>query len=252
MESPHVGEAESAVLLPGTTLRETYLSPGALVRAAVRAGADALHPGYGFLSEDPALAEACAQAGITWVGPPPEAMRVMGHKARAKEVVAGAGVPVLPSAVVPAGASSDELAGSVGAIGYPLLVKASAGGGGRGCGSCANAGQLADAVASAQREAQAAFGSDEVFLERYLAIPAMSRSRWWGTPTARCCTCSTVSARCNAGTRRSSRRRPPSWWRRRPAGRCGTRPSPRRRRSPTSASARWSTWSTRTGSTSWR
>ena len=109
-QSPHVGEAETAVLLPGTTLRETYLSPGALVRAAERAGADALHPGYGFLSEDPALAEACAAAGITWVGPPPEAMRVMGHKARAKEVVAGAGVPVLPSAVVPAGAPSDELA----------------------------------------------------------------------------------------------------------------------------------------------
>ena len=170
-ESPHVGEAETAVLLPGTTLRETYLSPGALVRAAERAGADALHPGYGFLSEDPALAEACAAAGITWVGPPPEAMRVMGHKARAKEVVAGAGVPVLPSAVVPVGASSDELAGGAGAIGYPLLVKASAGGGGRGMRLVTDPGQLADAVASAQREAQAAFGSEEVFLERYLATP---------------------------------------------------------------------------------
>jgi acetyl/propionyl-CoA carboxylase alpha subunit len=170
-ESPHVSEAETAVLLPGTTLRETYLSPAALVRAAERAGADALHPGYGFLSEDPALAEACGRAGITWVGPPPEAMRVMGHKVRAKEVVADAGVPVLPSAVVPAGASSDELAGGAGAIGYPLLVKASAGGGGRGMRLVREPGQLADAVASAQREAQAAFGSDEVFVERYLATP---------------------------------------------------------------------------------
>jgi propionyl-CoA carboxylase alpha chain len=170
-ESPHVGEADTAVLLPGATLRETYLSPGALVRAAVWAGADALHPGYGFLSEDPALAEACAEAGITWVGPPPEAMRAMGHKARAKEVVAGAGVPVLPSSVVPAGASSDELAGRAGAIGYPLLVKASAGGGGRGMRLVTETGQLADAVASAQREARAAFGSDDVFLERYLVTP---------------------------------------------------------------------------------
>ncbi len=169
--SPHVGEAEAAVLLPGTTLRETYLNPEVLVRAAERAGADALHPGYGFLSEDPALPEACGRAGIAWVGPPPEAMRVMGHKARAKDVVAEAGVPVLPSAVVPVGAPPDELAGTAAAIGYPLLVKASAGGGGRGMRLVRGPGDLVDAVASAQREAQAAFGSDEVFVERYLADP---------------------------------------------------------------------------------
>src|SRR6185437_6137386 len=97
--SPHVGEADAAVLLSGGTLAETYLDPDALVRAAKVSGADALHPGYGFLSENPALPEACAPAGVVWVGPPPEAMRVMGHKARAKEVVAAAGVPVLPSVV---------------------------------------------------------------------------------------------------------------------------------------------------------
>ena len=83
------------MLLPGASLAETYLSAAALVGAAAAAGADGLHPGYGFLSENPALAEACAAAGIVWVGPPPEAMRVMGHKARAKEVAAQAGVPVL-------------------------------------------------------------------------------------------------------------------------------------------------------------
>ena len=98
--SPHVGEADVAVLLPGASLAETYLSTAALVGAAAVAGADALHPGYGFLSENPALPEACAAADIVWVGPPPDAMRVMGHKARAKELVAKAGVPVLPSAVV--------------------------------------------------------------------------------------------------------------------------------------------------------
>jgi acetyl/propionyl-CoA carboxylase alpha subunit len=169
--SPHVGEADAAVLLPGASLRETYLDPGALVGAARASGADALHPGYGFLSENPDLAEACAHAGIVWVGPPVEAMRVMGHKARAKEVVAAAGVPVLPSAVVPAGAAGAALAGLADGVGYPLLVKASAGGGGRGMRLVEEPGGLADAVEAAQREAAAAFGSDEVFVERYLPDP---------------------------------------------------------------------------------
>ena len=169
--SPHVGEADVAVLLPGLSLGETYLSTAALVGAAALAGADALHPGYGFLSENPALPEACAAADIVWVGPSPEAMRVMGHKARAKELVAQAGVPVLPSAVVESGAddASLEIAGA--GVGYPLLVKASAGGGGRGMRLVRAPGDLADAVAAAQREAAAAFGSDEVFLERYLEAP---------------------------------------------------------------------------------
>ena len=167
--SPYVGEADAAVPLAGTSLGETYLSAAALVRAAGVAGADALHPGYGFLSENPALPEACAAAGIVWVGPAPEAMRVMGHKARAKELAAGAGVPVLPSAVV-TGAGADA-GGAADAVGYPLLVKASAGGGGRGMRLVREPGELAEAVASAQREAAAAFGSDEVFLERYLQAP---------------------------------------------------------------------------------
>jgi propionyl-CoA carboxylase alpha chain len=177
--SPHVGEADAAVLLPGESLAQTYLDPAALVEAAQLADADALHPGYGFLSENPDLAEACQAAGLVWVGPPPGAMRTMGHKARAKEVVAGAGVPVLPGAVVPPGAGAAQLAEAAGAVGFPLLVKASAGGGGRGMrlvpasdgDGDGDGGVLADAVAAAQREAASAFGSDEVFLERYLATP---------------------------------------------------------------------------------
>jgi propionyl-CoA carboxylase alpha chain len=169
--SPYVGEADTGVLLPGVSLRDTYLDPEALVRAAQASGADALHPGYGFLSENPALADACARAGITWVGPPAEAMRIMGHKARAKEIVAGAGVPVLPSAVLVSGAPSAEVADAAVVVGYPLLVKASAGGGGRGMRLVEEPGQLAEAVASARREAGAAFGSDEVFVERYLSHP---------------------------------------------------------------------------------
>jgi acetyl/propionyl-CoA carboxylase alpha subunit len=169
--SPHVAEADAAVLLPGTSLAETYLSAAALVAAATATGADALHPGYGFLSEDPSLPEACATAGVVWVGPPADAMRVMGHKARAKELVARAGVPVLPSVVVDTGAGETELAAAAVTVGYPLLVKASAGGGGRGMRLVRESGELADAVAAAQREAAAAFGSDEVFLERYLDTP---------------------------------------------------------------------------------
>ncbi len=170
-DSPHVGEADGAVALSGATLGETYLNPAALLRAAELCGADALHPGYGFLSENPALPEACERAGIIWVGPTPEAMRVMGHKARAKEVVALAGVPVLPSAVVPAEVPPEQLAALAAGVGLPLLVKASAGGGGRGMRLVREAGELAAAVASAQREAAAAFGSDDVFLERYLDGP---------------------------------------------------------------------------------
>jgi len=169
--SPHVGEADAAVLLPGASLRETYLDADALAAAATVSGSDALHPGYGFLSENPALAEACGRAGIVWVGPPAEAMRIMGHKARAKEVVAAAGVPVLPSAVVPGGTAEAALAGLAEGVGYPLLVKASAGGGGRGMRLVEEPGGLAEAVAAAQREAAAAFGSDEVFVERYLSHP---------------------------------------------------------------------------------
>jgi propionyl-CoA carboxylase alpha chain len=169
--SPHVGEADTAVLLPGASLAETYLSAPALVGAAKAVGADALHPGYGFLSENPDLAEACAAAGVVWVGPSPDAMRLMGHKVRAKDLVAEAGVPILPSAVVASGADERVLRTAAGGVGYPLLVKASAGGGGRGMRLVLHEEELLGAVASAQREAAAAFGSDEVFLERYLEAP---------------------------------------------------------------------------------
>jgi propionyl-CoA carboxylase alpha chain len=169
--APHVGEADLAVHLPGRTLAETYLNADALVAAARQGAADALHPGYGFLSEDPALPEACRRSGLVWVGPPPESMRVMGHKVRAKETVAAAGVPVLPGVVVEDSAGADSLALAAAGVGFPLLVKAAAGGGGRGMRLVQAAPELADAVAAAQREAAGAFGSGEVFLERYLASP---------------------------------------------------------------------------------
>jgi acetyl/propionyl-CoA carboxylase alpha subunit len=166
-----VAEADLAVPLPGTTLAETYLNPHALIAAARVSGADAVHPGYGFLSENPAFAEGCEEAGLTWVGPTPESMRTMGHKAVAKATVSAAGVPVLPSAVPDGSASDAELLEAAASIGFPLLVKASAGGGGRGMRQVNVVEELIDAVAAARREAAAAFGSDEVFFERFLRSP---------------------------------------------------------------------------------
>ncbi|MBV8599434.1 MAG: biotin carboxylase, partial [Actinobacteria bacterium] len=133
----------------------SYLASGEHVRAAREAGADAVHPGYGFLAESAELAEAVLAAGLTWIGPPPAALRAGGDKIAAKETARAAGVPVLPT----------------GEVGFPLLVKAAAGGGGRGMRVVRTRAELDDAVAAAKREAEAAFGDDTVFFERYLERP---------------------------------------------------------------------------------
>jgi len=137
---------------------DSYLDPAAHVRAARESGADAVHPGYGFLSESADLAEAVLEAGLTWVGPPPAALRAGGDKLAAKETARAAGVPVLPN-------------GSPEEVGFPLLVKAAAGGGGRGMRIVRSAEELDDAVEAAKREAAAAFGDDTVFFERFLERP---------------------------------------------------------------------------------
>jgi acetyl/propionyl-CoA carboxylase alpha subunit len=136
----------------------SYLVPGEHVRAAREAGADAVHPGYGFLAESPELAEAVLSAGLTWIGPAPAALRAGGDKLAAKETARANGVPVLPT-------------GPAQEIGFPLVVKAAAGGGGRGMRVVRSAAELDEAVEAAQREAKAAFGDDTVFFERYLERP---------------------------------------------------------------------------------
>lgn len=151
----HVQEADESILLSGG-----YLDIAGVLDAAARTGATAIHPGYGFLSENPTFARAVGEAGITWVGPPAAAIAGMGDKLEAKRAAVAAGVPVLPSADEPSGADR---------VGYPLLVKASAGGGGKGMRIVDDPTDLDDAVASARREAAGAFGDDTVFLERYLA-----------------------------------------------------------------------------------
>ena len=180
--APFVAAADEAVALPGAAPAATYLRADAIIAAAHATGAQALHPGYGFLSENAAFAQACAQAGLIFVGPPAEAIEAMGSKIRAKQLMAAAGVPVLPSVNVSAGAGGlpavtgldrreiDAQRQRAG-IAYPLLVKAAFGGGGRGMRIVAGPGDLAEAVAGAQREAASAFGDGSVFLERYVGRP---------------------------------------------------------------------------------
>jgi acyl-CoA carboxylase subunit alpha len=177
--APYVGEADHAVRLPGRSAAETYLNAGALLAAAAAAGADAVHPGYGFLSEQAGFARAVTGAGLTWVGPAPAVIEALGDKLTAKRMMAAAGVPVLPSwelgggHPIGTGPAGDGPAGG-GARGtpagptFPLLVKAAAGGGGKGMRVVTEPGDLAAAVAAARREAQAAFGDATVFAEPYL------------------------------------------------------------------------------------
>ncbi|MFD6567214.1 biotin carboxylase N-terminal domain-containing protein [Micromonospora profundi] len=156
-DAPFVAEADQAVRLPGDTPSETYLRVDLILDAARRSGADAVHPGYGFLAENAEFAAAVTDAGLTWVGPPAKVIAAMGDKLAAKSLLAEAGVPMLPSWTDAADVTD-----------FPVLVKASAGGGGRGMRIVRDTAGLAEAVASARREAAAAFGDGTVFIERYV------------------------------------------------------------------------------------
>jgi propionyl-CoA carboxylase alpha chain len=180
---PFVREADEAVRLPGSAPAETYLRGDLVIAAALANGADAVHPGYGFLSENAAFARQCAAAGLTFVGPSPEAIDAMGNKIAAKELMARAGVPVLPGAVFDDTFFSNTgfsntgepdpaaLRRAAAEVGFPALVKAAFGGGGRGMRIVDSAEAVVEAVASARREAASAFGNGTVFLERYVQTP---------------------------------------------------------------------------------
>ena len=166
----HVQMADEAVCIGAAPVGESYLRGDVILDVAKRTGAQAVHPGYGFLSENAGFAAACAEAGIVFIGPPIEAIRVMGSKAESKRLMANADVPLVPGYH---GTDQDfaTLSAEAGRIGFPVLVKASAGGGGKGMRVVRAAGELADAVAGAQREAKAAFGDDSLLLEKYLGRP---------------------------------------------------------------------------------
>ncbi len=165
----HVQMADEAIHIGAAPARESYLNISAIMAAAKRAGAEAIHPGYGFLSENPAFAEACAAAGIIFVGPSAAAMRAMGSKGSAKALMEKAGVPLLPGYH---GAEQDSafLEGEAKRIGFPLVIKAVAGGGGRGMRVVRAAADFADALQSARQEGASAFGDDRVLIERYLEL----------------------------------------------------------------------------------
>ncbi|MCQ4158334.1 acetyl-CoA carboxylase biotin carboxylase subunit [Roseomonas sp. GC11] len=166
----HVRLADEALPIGPAAAAQSYLSIPALIAAARRSGAWAVHPGYGFLSENAAFARACAEAGLVFIGPPPEAIAAMGDKARAKALMQAAGVPLVPGYHGEAQAP-EVLAAEAARIGWPVLIKASAGGGGKGMKVAADAAAFPAALESAQREAQAAFGDSRVLLEKYLQQP---------------------------------------------------------------------------------
>jgi geranyl-CoA carboxylase alpha subunit len=169
-DMPHAAEADQAVPIGPAPAAESYLAIDKIIAAARRGGADAIHPGYGFLSENAAFAEACAAAGITVIGPAPEAIRLMGNKAAAKHRMIAAGVPCVPG-YQGEGQGDEVLATAAAAIGFPIMVKAAAGGGGKGMRLVAEAPQLLDALRAARSEAKKAFGADELILEKAIVEP---------------------------------------------------------------------------------
>jgi acetyl-CoA/propionyl-CoA carboxylase biotin carboxyl carrier protein len=169
-EALHVRLADDAVRLGPPEPAQSYLSIERVIAAVERSGAAAVHPGYGFLSENAAFARAVSAAGAVWIGPPPDAIEAMGDKVRAKATVAAAGVPVVPGSGG-RGLSDTELAAAAEQAGYPVLLKPSAGGGGKGMHLVTDAEQLGDALQTARREARTAFGDDTLLLERYVRRP---------------------------------------------------------------------------------
>jgi len=168
--APHVREADEAVLLGPAPSSESYLKGDRIIAAAQRVGAQAIHPGYGFLSEREWFARAVRDAGLTFIGPPAEAIAAMGSKTAARELAIAAGTPVVPG-TTSALRDADEAAEVAERFGYPVLLKAAAGGGGKGMRVVHRREELAGALASAQREARNAFGDDAVYVEKYIVGP---------------------------------------------------------------------------------
>jgi 3-methylcrotonyl-CoA carboxylase alpha subunit len=168
--APHVREADVAVAIGPPPAAESYLLPGKILDAARQTGAAAIHPGYGFLSENAAFAEAVIAAGLVWIGPPPSAIRAMGLKDAAKRLMAEAGVPVTPG-YLGDNQNAERLRAEADRIGYPVLIKAVAGGGGKGMRRVDRAEDFAEALAGAQREGAASFGEDRVLIETYVTRP---------------------------------------------------------------------------------
>src|SRR5688572_12925991 len=168
--SLHAAFADEAYVVGPGSPAESYLNQGRVLEAAERAGAEAVHPGYGFLAENAEFARAVEAAGITWIGPPPEAMELMGSKVAARQTMSAAGVPIIPGTTEPA-TSPDEVRRLGDELGWPIAIKASAGGGGKGLKVVHSAEEVDRAFESAQREGEAYFSDPAVYVERFLEDP---------------------------------------------------------------------------------
>ena len=184
-QARHVRACDEAVHVGASAPRESYLQWQRIIDAALATGAKAIHPGYGFLSENTAFAQACVDAGLAFIGPPPAAIAAMGSKSAAKSLMEKAGVPLVPGYH---GADNDPalLAREAERIGYPVLIKASAGGGGKGMRRVDAAADFAGALASCQREAKASFGDDHVLVERYVTRPRHIEIQVFGDSLGHC------------------------------------------------------------------
>src|ERR1700704_1236695 len=169
-DAPHVREADEAFLIGPAVPAQSYLNVPKIIEAAKEAGAEAIHPGYGFLAENADFARACAEAGITFIGPPPEAIDAMGSKTRAREIMAAAGVPIVPGATEPA-KDVDAARRQAEEAGYPVACKAAGGGGGKGFRVALTPDDLEEAFEGAAREGEKFFSDDRVYVERYLEDP---------------------------------------------------------------------------------
>ena len=200
-ELPYVREADEAVLIGPPPPARSYLDAAAILRAARDTGARAIHPGYGFLSENADFARQVTEAGLTWVGPSASAIDQMGNKISARNLMAAAGVPVAEGTTEPVSDLEEALAAAA-LIGYPVMVKAAAGGGGIGMSAAADPEQLAAAFETARSRAERFFGSPAILLERYVAPARHVEVQILGWPTAGCSPSASGTARCSAGTRR--------------------------------------------------
>lgn len=199
--SPHVRQCDEAYLIGPAPARESYLSIGKLLKVAQDSRAACIHPGYGFLSENADFAEACAEGGVVFVGPPPSAIRAMGLKDRAKALMQQAGVPVVP------GYHGDQqdanfLKRKAYELGYPVLIKAVAGGGGKGMRLVERHADFETAIEAAKREAASSFGDDRVLIEKYISRRAISKFRSSLTNMAAPFISTNETARCSGGIRR--------------------------------------------------
>jgi urea carboxylase len=250
--SLHVSQADEAVRIGAAPAAESYLDVAAVLAAAQATGAQAIHPGYGFLSENVAFAEACAAAGIAFIGPTPDNIRAFGLKHTARDLAQAQGVPLAPGTDLLTDAEAARAAAE--AIGYPVILKATAGGGGIGMRVCEDAAGLSEAFAAVVRLAGANFSDGGVFLERYVRRARHIEVQVFGDGRGRVVALASATAPCSDATRRSSRRPRPRGCRPSPATRWSRPPSTWRQRPNTAPPARWSSSTTpsATTSSSWR